>query len=122
MAMEAYITVAIIIAAVTLFATEKYPPDLVAVCAMVLLALTGVLTPAEALRGFSNPATVTVAAMFVLSAAVLKTGVIEAIAPAVSRRLKNHYTRTTGTMMASVGAISAFVNNTPVVATFIPIV
>lgn len=122
MPFEAYITLAIIIAAVTLLATERYPPDLVAVCAMVLLALTGVLTPAEALQGFSNTATVTVTAMFALSAAVLKTGVIEAIAPLVSRQLKNHYTRTTGTMMASVGAISAFVNNTPVVATFIPIV
>ena len=122
MPLEAYMTLAIIIAAVTLFATEKYPPDLVAVSAMVLLALTGVLTPAEAVAGFSNTATVTVAAMFALSAAVLKTGVIEAIAPAVSRHLKDHYTRATGALMASVGAISAFVNNTPVVATFIPIV
>ena len=122
MPLEAYITLAIIIAAVTLFATEKYPPDLTAVSAMVLLALTGVLTPAQALAGFSNTATVTVAAMFALSAAVLKTGVIEAIAPVVSRRLKNHYNRTTGVMMASVGATSAFVNNTPVVATLIPIV
>ena len=122
MPVEAYITLAVIVAAVTLFATEKYPPDLIAVSAMVLLALTGVLTPGEALQGFSNTATLTVAAMFVLSAAVLKTGVIEAIAPVVSRQLKNHYTRTSGTMMASVGALSAFVNNTPVVATFIPIV
>ena len=122
MPLEAYITLTVIIAAVILFATEKYPPDLIAVSAMVLLALTGVLTPGEALAGFSNTATVTVAAMFALSAAVLKTGVIEAIAPIVSRHLKNHYTRTTGTMMASVGAVSAFVNNTPVVATFIPIV
>lgn len=122
MPLEAYITLAVIIASVTLFATEKYPPDLVAVSAMVVLALTGVLTPGEALAGFSNTATVTVAAMFALSAAVLKTGVIEAIAPIVSRHLKNHFTRTTGTMMASVGAVSAFVNNTPVVATFIPIV
>ena len=122
MPFEAYITLAIIITAVTLFATEKYPPDVIAVSAMALLALTGVLTPTQALAGFSNTATVTVAAMFVLSAAVLKTGVIEAIAPAVSRHLENHYTRTTATMMASVGAISAFVNNTPVVATFIPVV
>jgi len=122
MPVEAYITLAVIVAAVTLFAMEKYPPDLIAVSAMVLLALTGVLTPGEALQGFSNTATLTVAAMFVLSAAVLKTGVIEAIAPVVSRQLKNHYTRTSGTMMASVGALSAFVNNTPVVATFIPIV
>lgn len=122
MPLEAYITLTVIIAAVILFATEKYPPDLIAVSAMVVLALTGVLTPGEALAGFSNTATVTVAAMFALSAAVLKTGVIEAIAPIVSRQLKTHYTRTTGTMMASVGAVSAFVNNTPVVATFIPIV
>lgn len=122
MPFEAYLTLAIIVIAVTLFATEKYPPDLVAVSAMVLLALTGVLTPGEALLGFSNTATVTVAAMFALSAAVLKTGVIEALAPIVSRHLKDHYTRTTAAMMASVGAVSAFVNNTPVVATFIPIV
>ncbi|MDT8408120.1 MAG: SLC13 family permease [Wenzhouxiangellaceae bacterium] len=122
MALEAYITIAIIVAAVVLFATERFPPDLVAISAMVLLALTGVLTPAEALMGFSNTATVTVAAMFVLSAAVLKTGVIEAIGPVVSRHLKNQFSRAIATMMVSVGTISAFVNNTPVVATFIPVV
>ena len=122
MPVEAYITLGIIIVVVILFATEKYPPDVVAVTAMTLLALTGVLTPSEALQGFSNTATLTVAAMFVLSAAVLKTGVIEAVAPVVSRHLKNHYTRTIGTIMVSVGGLSAFVNNTPVVATFIPIV
>ncbi len=120
--MEAYITLVVIAVAVTLFATDRFPPDLVAVSAMAALTLSGVIGPAEALSGFSNTATVTVAAMFVLSTAVLKTGVIEAIGPAVSREFRNHFSATTAAMMATVGAISAFVNNTPVVATFIPIV
>lgn len=121
MGIEAYITLGVIAVAVTLFATDRFPPDLVAVTAMVTLTLFGVIGPAEALNGFSNTATVTVAAMFVLSAAVLKTGVIEAIGPAVSREFKHRFSATSAAMMATVGAISAFVNNTPVVATFIPI-
>jgi di/tricarboxylate transporter len=122
MGMEAYITLVVIAVAVTLFATDRFPPDLVAVSAMAALTLSGVIGPAEALSGFSNTATVTVAAMFVLSTAVLKTGVIEAIGPAVSREFRNRFSATTAAMMTTVGAISAFVNNTPVVATFIPIV
>jgi di/tricarboxylate transporter len=121
MGIEAYITLGVIAVAVTLFATDRFPPDLVAVTAMVALTLFGVIGPAEALNGFSNSATVTVAAMFVLSAAVLKTGVIEAIGPVVSREFKHRFSATSAAMMATVGAISAFVNNTPVVATFIPI-
>ncbi|MGK7296387.1 MAG: sodium:proton antiporter [Candidatus Wenzhouxiangella sp. M2_3B_020] len=122
MGLEAYITVGVIVVAVTLFTTERFPPDLVAISAMAALTLTGVIGPAEALSGFSNTATVTVAAMFVLSAAVLKTGVIEAIGPSVSRHFRQQFNRTSAMMMGTVGAISAFVNNTPVVATFIPIV
>ena len=122
MGLEAYITVGVIVVAVTLFATERFPPDLVAISAMAVLTLSGVIGPAEALSGFSNTATVTVAAMFVVSAAVLKTGVIEAIGPLVSRHFRRQFNRTSAMMMGTVGAISAFVNNTPVVATFIPIV
>jgi len=64
----------VIILAVFLFAFEKLSVDLTAILVMAILLVTGIVTPLEGLSGFSNTATVTVAAMFILSAALQKTG------------------------------------------------
>lgn len=66
--MELALVLFIIVVAVTLFVTEKVPVDVVALLILAALVITGLATPAEGVSGFSNPATVTVAAMFVLSA------------------------------------------------------
>lgn len=116
------ITLLIILAAMLLFASERFPVDQVAVGAMILFVLTGVLTPRQAVQGFSNPATITVAAMFILSRAVMNTGAIEALAPSMGRLFKAGENQVLLGMMPVVGGISAFINNTPVVATFIPMV
>lgn len=116
------ITLLVIVVALVLFAIDVFPVDHVAIGAMVALAVTGVLTPEEAVMGFSNTATITVAAMFVLSDVIIKAGIIEAISPAVSRLFRRGPTLIVLGMNTVVGSISAFINNTPVVATFIPVV
>jgi len=65
----------ILLVAVVLFLTERLRVDLVALLALSALALTGLVTPAEAVSGFSNPAVITVWAMFILSGGLSRTGV-----------------------------------------------
>jgi di/tricarboxylate transporter len=116
------ITICIIVIAIVLFATEALPVDLVAILILVSLVLTGVLTPQEGIKGFSNKATITVAFMFVLSAALLKTGALQVLAHRLSKIFRYKFNAGMIMMMLMIAAISAFVNNTPVVAMFIPVV
>ena len=122
MGIDAIIVLCIIVIAVFFFVTEKLPVDLVGLLILVSLVVTGVLTPEEGVKGFSNPATLTVAAMFVLSGALFKTGAVNAIGPRLAEIIKWNYTFGLVTMMVAVAVISAFINNTPVVAVFIPII
>ena len=73
------IVLAVLAGAVILFATEKLPEDVVALVVMSALLLSGIVTPAEGIAGFSNPATGMVGAMFVLSAALSKTGALNSV-------------------------------------------
>ncbi len=116
------ITIAILTIAVILFTTELLRVDVVAICAMAAWSITGVLTPEESFSGFSNPATLTVAAMFIMSEALLKSGVIQIIAPYMTKLFNKSFGKAILGMSLGTGAISAFINNTPIVATFIPIV
>lgn len=121
MGIDAIIVLVVIVAALILFATEKLPIDLVAILIMVSLILTGVISPKEGLEGFSNPATITVAFMFVLSYALLKTGSLQRIGPYLGPIFKKNFNLGILIMMIFIGIISAFINNTPVVAMFIPV-
>jgi di/tricarboxylate transporter len=122
MATGAIITIVIILIAVVLFATEVFSIDLVAMLIMASLVVTGVITPQQGVAGFSNPATITVAFMFVLSAALLKTGALQSVAHQLSGVFRKNYYLGMLLMMLLIALISAFVNNTPVVAVFIPVV
>lgn len=104
------------------FVREKLPADVIALLAMGGLLVTGILSTQEALLVFSNPACITIAAMFVLSAALERTGVIDA----AGRRLGalaagGRPAMAVGAMMLGVIVISAFINNTPVVMILIPV-
>lgn len=121
MGLEAVLTISIIVSAMFLFATEFFSVDVVAIGVMVIFALIGIVTPSQSVAGFSNSATLTVAAMFVLSNALIKTRVLEATTPFFKRLLKRPYPQTIGAIGALVGSVSGFINNTPVVATFIPV-
>lgn len=119
--MEIALVLAILIGAVGLFISEKYSIDLVAFMVAGSLLLFGLVTPQEGISGFSNQATVTVAAMFVLSAGLQKTGAVAAVGRLLVRLGKNHFLVLV-LIMATVGAISAFINNTAAVAVFLPLV
>jgi di/tricarboxylate transporter len=122
MTTAAIITLVIIALAIVLFATEVLSIDLVALVVMVSLILFGVITPEQGVEGFSNKATITVAFMFVLSAALLKTGALQYLAYRLSRTFRYNFNAGLLLMMLMIAAISALVNNTPVVAVFIPVV
>jgi len=119
---EIAFVIALLIIAVILFATEALPIDLVALIVMAALLLTGIISPQEGISGFSNEATVTIAAMFVLSAGLFNTGAVNFIGVALAKVGKVNFWLALITMMIGIGAISAFINNTAAVAIFLPIV
>ena len=121
MTMQAIMVLAILVGTVALFVSEKYPLDLVAWIGLGALLALGLVTPQEGLSGFSNPATVTVAAMFVLSAGLQKTGATAAVGRLMVRFGQDHYTALV-VVMGTITVMSAFVNNTAAVAVFIPLV
>jgi di/tricarboxylate transporter len=116
------ITILVIISAIVLFATEAVRVDLVAIGVMVVWIIFGVLEPEESFKGFANSATLTVTAMFILSNSLIRAGVIKLLAPLATRLFNKSYSGSIFGMSSGVGLLSAFINNTPVVATFIPIV
>ena len=122
MGVDAIITLLVILVAVVLFATEMLSIDLVALLIIISLVLTGVISPTEGVSGFSNPATITVAFMFVISAALLKTGALQYVTYGVSKVFKSNFTGGMALMMIFIAFVSAFINNTPVVAVFIPVI
>lgn len=117
------ITVLIILGvAVVLFVTEVLAVDLVALLIMITLIIFGIISPEEGVAGFSNPATITVAAMFILSAGLFKTGAVNSIGDKLASIFKRNFLLGVLVLMLFVGLVSAFINNTPVVAILIPIV
>lgn len=121
MSVDAIITACVIIGAIILFISEKFSIDLVALMIMGALVITGVISPQESMAGFSNSATMTVAFMFVISAAILKTGSLQYVTGLLTTIFRNHYQRGVILLMLTVSAVSAFINNTPVVAVMIPV-
>ncbi|MGH2568812.1 MAG: sodium:proton antiporter, partial [Bacteroidota bacterium] len=121
MSLEMVLVLMLVVVAVVLFASERYPVDLVALMLMGTLLLSGIVTAEEGISGFSNTATVTVGAMFILSAALFKTGIVNAMGAWVVRMYKYNFWVALVFTMIVAGGLSAFINNTPVVAIFIPI-
>lgn len=119
---EAWIVLGVIIAAIILFVTEALAVDLVAMVVMVILVLTGIISGEEGIAGFSNAATITVAFMFVLSSALLKTGALQVLGLRLATLFRQHFRLGMLLLLSLVALISAFINNTPVVAVFLPVV
>ena len=104
------------------FVWERYPPDAVALGGVAVLLALGLLDTQGLLAALSNHAPVTVAAMFVLSGALMRTGVIEAFGTVASRLAVRAPGAALVFLLAGVMAASAFINNTPVVLVMIPVV
>lgn len=122
MTLQIIITFLILIGAIVLFVTEKLRVDLVALLVLVSLVFTGLVTPTEALSGFSNPAVVTVWAVFILSAGLSGTGVAHVIGRQVLRVAGKGEVRLLVIIMLTAAVLSGLMNNVGVVALLLPVV
>jgi Na+/H+ antiporter NhaD/arsenite permease-like protein len=104
------------------FVIERQPPVVISVVGALVMVALGFLPTEELLGVFSNSAPITIAAMFVLSGALLRTGALEAVSGWVIRRTLRKPTLALGEIAAGTLVASAFMNNTPVVIVMIPIV
>ena len=104
-----------------LFITELVRVDVTSIIIMILLMLSGVLTPEEGVSGFSNPATITVLALLILSAGLQNTGAVSEMGNRMLKLAGKSELQVIFTLMISVGIVSAFINNTAAVAVFLPI-
>ncbi|CAB1060036.1 Sulfate permease, Trk-type [Olavius sp. associated proteobacterium Delta 1] len=112
----------ILVVAMLLLITEKLPVDLTSIGIIVVLTTTGILTPTETIAGFASPAVITVGAMFLISKGMIRTGAVGFISQMVSRFSRGRPTLAIFFILVIVGTASAFINNTPVVVLFIPII
>ena len=122
MSIEHVWVLSILALTIVLFLSERVRIDAVALLVMALLVGSGVLTPGEAIAGFANPATVTVAAMFVLSAGLQRTGAVNTLGQRLFFFSGQSERRMLFTILVVTALISGFINNTAAVAVFLPMV
>lgn len=122
MSLEIILVLSILGISLLLFITEWVRMDIVALLVLGSLAIIGLVTPEEALEGFSNPAVVTVWAMFILSAGLYHTGVAKIIGTQVLKFAGNKESRMIIVIMSSTGIMSAFMNNIGVAALMLPVI
>ena len=120
--MAIWLVTAILVIAMLLLITERLPVDLTSIGIMVALILTGILPPKEAIAGFANPAVITVGSMFLISKGMIRTGAVGFISQKVLQYSRGGPTLAIFLILIIVGTASAFINNTPVVVLFIPII
>jgi len=121
----ALVVFALVGVAVVLFVLEPVPPDITAIGVLVSLAVLEPLTqvPAtEAIAGFASPAVVTIVAMYILSSGLERTGVVDWLGGRLARFTRGSERRLLGATTVSTGVFAGLVNNTPVVAVFVPMV
>ncbi|EAU41660.1 Probable sodium/sulphate symporter [Fulvimarina pelagi HTCC2506] len=119
---EPVIALIILLCLFIAFAIEKYPPEVTAAGAAALFVVFGLVPQHDVMNVFSNSAPITIAAMFVVSGALVRTGVLDALADLVIERAKRHPVLAVGLFIFATIAASAFMNNTPVVLVLIPVV
>ena len=112
----------ILVVAILLLITEKLPVDLTSLGILVVLTVTGILTPSEAIAGFASPAVITVGSMFLISQGMIRTGAVGFISKKVGEYSQGRPVLAIFLVLVIVGTASAFINNTPVVVLFIPII
>ena len=119
MTLAAWLTIIVITVTLALLMTERTPPALAVFGGVVALLALGVLSPADALAGFSNPAPFSVAALYVVARAVEKTGAIQPFLRSTLEGVTSPR-RALARLLLPVAGSSAFLNNTPIVAMIAP--
>ena len=120
--MALYLTLAIICVGIFLFINEYFSIDTTSILIMALFIVSGVLSPEEGFAGFNHPATLTLGCMFVVSSAVFKSGLIEGLSDRIVQLAKIHYSVALLVFCLFTVVLSAFVNDSAVVALMIPLV
>ncbi|EWH00146.1 SLC13 family permease [Halomonas sp. BC04] len=121
MELAALLTMGVILAVLATLALTRIAPDVILMAAMAFLVVSGILTPGEALAGFSNPGVMTIATLYVVAAGLKETGAIQWIAHRLLGQPKQLRKAQLRVLLPAAG-LSAFMNNTTVVAMFIPAV
>ncbi|MFC6863898.1 SLC13 family permease [Halomicroarcula sp. GCM10025817] len=116
---------ALILLALVLFATERFPIDVTAILIMVLLMVLEPWTqisPREGISGFANPATITVLAMLILSTGINRTGIVQLLGRKMAAFAGANRHKQLAATIGITGPVSGLVNNTPVVAILVPVI
>ena len=121
MGWEAWLTLAVVMACFGMMAFTWISADIIMSAGLTILLVTGVLLPGEALAGFSNQGMLTVAVLYVVVSGLTETGAVSWIVQNILGRPRN-IRRAQARLMTPTAILSAFLNNTPVVAVFVPAV
>ena len=113
---------AILVIAIVLFASEKLRVDVISMMVLLSLLLLGLVDTEEAFSGFSSPAVITVWAIYIVSAGLFRTGVADFIGQRILSVAGSREPRLIGTIMLTVGSMSAFMNNIGATAVLLPAV
>ena len=119
--MSLILTIVILAITIGLFISGKLRADLVAICSLTALLVLGLIAADQALLGFANQATATIAAMFVVSAGLVHTGLVQWVAGGLDRLAGKGEWRLILVLCVVIAALSAFLVNTATVAIFIPV-
>lgn len=117
-----WITLAVLGISMVLFVKGKLRPDMVALCGLVVLMVTEILTPEEALGGFSNSVVVMMVGLFIVGGAVLQTGLADLLSKRIVALAGTDPVKVYVMVMLATAGIGAFVSNTGTVALMLPIV
>ena len=121
MTLEIAIVLGVIILMFILFVGELFPLDVTALSILAVVLVLGYISPEEAISGFANPAVITIALLFVLSHALQKSGILEYMVIRLNKLTERSRFLGLFVFLISVALASAFVNNTAIVAIFIPL-
>ena len=121
MTIDIAIVLFVILLAFVLFLTEFFPIDVTALTILGILLLTGLITPTESIMGFSNPAVIIIATLFVLSTSLQKSGILEYFVLSLNKLATHSLTLGLIVFLIAIALTSSMVNNTAIVAIFMPI-
>ena len=116
------ITLIILITTIILFVTGRIRADIVALCALTTLIIAGILTPGEALSGFSSTVVIMMVGLFVVGGAILQTGLAKAARQRIMKLAAGSDTKLFILVVVVTAVIGAFISNTGTVALMMPIV
>jgi len=123
MSFEGYLTIGVVALMTVALALELTGADAILFGALAILMLFGIVTPSEALSGFSNKGMMTVAVLFIISRAIQNTGALEGVSKRfLTMKKDGHLSMMMLRMMMPITFMSAFLNNTPIVVMFVPVV